>query len=200
MTQTPASPGPASTPTPAGQAAAPGTPTRHWDYPSPLGLGASRDFMTGGAAPLLAGFSIALIGVIAQAPHSIKWPGLSLLLFAFSAGFLTTCVQFGFWARAFIYSVQDLRDWFPDFDDQSSGKEFFQKVQRDHLNRWRTWHNRASWMYDLGIICLAAAVALTLAPPSSASTSETVLRWAATGVVASAGAAEAIWVTTIRRL
>lgn len=172
---------------------------KYWEYPSPLGLGASRDSMTGGAAPLLAGFSIGLIGVIAQAPQSIRWPGLSLLLFALAATLLTTCIQFGFWARAYIYSAQDVRDWFPDFDATPWRKAHLQQIQRDHFGRWRVWHTRARLMYDLGIVCLASAVALTVAPPSSygdtgPSSAEVVLRWIATGIVGVAAIAEIVWI------
>jgi len=189
-----------STPTtPKAQAVKGDTIPSYWEYPSPLGLGASRDLMTGGAAPLLAGFSIALIGVIAQAPQSMRWPGTALLLYSLSAALLTTCVQFGFWARAYIYSAQDVSAWFPDFDSKSWQKEHMQKLQRGHFDRWRAWHKRARLMYDLGIVCLAAAVALTVAPPSSygdheISTTETVLRWVAAGIIGCAAIAEIVWI------
>jgi hypothetical protein len=61
----------------------------------------AADAMTGVAAPLLAGFTISLIGFVVASPERARWPGLSLLLLTLSALTLLLCVQAGFWARRY---------------------------------------------------------------------------------------------------
>jgi hypothetical protein len=51
------------------------------------------------AAPMLAGFTIALAGVVAQAADKFRWPGVALLLLTISAVLLVTSVQAGFWSQ-----------------------------------------------------------------------------------------------------
>ena len=58
--------------------------------------------MSNTAAPLLGGFSIALIGVVAQATDHFRWPGVALLLLACASIAFIICVQTAFWARQYL--------------------------------------------------------------------------------------------------
>lgn len=84
---------------------------------------------------MLAGFTVTLIGVVAQADDRFLAPGLSLLLLTFAASALITCVQAGFW--------------------------FQRPVAFEVVLRWR---NVASIAYDAGIVLLFLALASVLAP------------------------------------
>ena len=117
------------------------------------------------AAPLLAGFSVTILVLIAQAPDSIRWPGVSILLLTLSAIALVSSVQFGFWARAYIYSRADVASWRPEREPNwISGH--LRLEQRRHFSLWTKWQTRASRSYNLGIVLLALAIGLVAAPPS----------------------------------
>jgi hypothetical protein len=91
------------------------------------------------AAPMLAGFTIALAGVVAQAAEKFRWPSAALLLLAISAIFLINAVQAGFWSQRPVA-----------------------------LEKIRFWRAAASFSYDAGIVMLLVGLAVVLAPPSSA--------------------------------
>jgi Trypsin-co-occurring domain 2 len=84
-----------------------------WSAPTPLGRGNAIEGMAGIAAPLLAGFSITLIGVIASDPSHFRWPGAALALLVITSSLLIGTVQCGFRARRYLYSAADWRDWQP---------------------------------------------------------------------------------------
>jgi hypothetical protein len=170
-----------------------------WEQPDPLGISAARESMTGGAAALLAGFSIALIGVIAQAPEAMRWPGWSLLILSLAAGMLVTCVQCGFWARSYVYSRQSIVDWRPEPWEDWEEKHLRATQQKD-FKAWREWESRAEACYHLGIVLLAVGLGLAVAPPVAYENNAPVpvvdasLRWAALGVLCASGVAQLVWV------
>ena len=71
-----------------------------FDVPEHYGDPAALDALSSVAAPLLAGGTLALLGVVVQQPSSLRWPGLALLLLVVAAVMLVTAVQCGFWAGA----------------------------------------------------------------------------------------------------
>jgi hypothetical protein len=87
------------------------------------------------AAPMLAGFTVTLIGVVAQADDRFRYPELSLLLLTLAAAALITCVQAGFW--------------------------FQRPVPHTSVRRWRSV---ARLSYDGGIVMLFAALSTVLTP------------------------------------
>ncbi|MFD4314982.1 hypothetical protein [Streptomyces sp. NPDC058548] len=150
----------------------------------------ARQSMAGGAAALLAGFSIAFIGVIAQAPTSIRWPGWSLLLLTLASALLVACVTCGFWARAYLYSHQEIAEWRPEpWEDWEA--EALRDEQEEQAQKGSKWEDRAEWTYHLGIIMLAIGVGLVLSPPDSAQ--EIGPRWAAAGIAFLAGLFQGAW-------
>lgn len=165
-------------------------PGRAWVQPAPYGLTQARQSMSGGAAALLAGFSIAIIGVIAQAPDSIRWPGWSLLLLTIAAAFLVACVQCGFWARAYLYSHSEILDWRPGQWDEKEEKALLDE-QQSCESVGSTWEDAAEWTYHLGLIALATGVGLVLAP--STSSHESVVRWAAASVAFASALIQGGW-------
>jgi hypothetical protein len=90
------------------------------------------------AAPMLAGFTIALAGVVAQAAEKFRWPSAALLVLAVAAILLINAVQAGFWSQRPVA-----------------------------LEKIRFWRTAASFSYDAGIVVLLVGLALVLAPPSS---------------------------------
>lgn len=136
-----------------------------WKTPSPLGLSAARETMSGSAAPLLAAISIVLVGVVAQVPESFRWPAWSIFLLVLATALLVACVQFGFVARAYLYSPKDLDDWRPPADEEEWMEECMRTRQVANFGHWERWSLCSSVAYNLGVASLAAAVGVTVAPP-----------------------------------
>lgn len=167
-----------------------GEADEQWAQPVPYGITAARQSMSGGAAALLAGFSIALVGVIAQAPTSMRWPGWALLLLTVAASLLVACVQCGFWARAYLYSYQEIQEWRPPpwAEWETGALRDQQKVDEGRGSRWE---GAAEWTYHLGLVALAVGVGLVLAPLDNAH--EAGVRWAAACVAFIGGIAQGVW-------
>lgn len=149
------------------------------------------------AAPLLAGFSFTLIGVIAQAPTYVKWPGATMGFLTLAAGLLMFAVQAGFFARQMYWTRADLLAW---FSEPPTG-EFdvaYGDMNRRQAAVWKTWIDRTRRSYNAGICVLAVGVALLLAPPDTygdqaLSRLEEALRWTAAGLAGLMGLAELEW-------
>lgn len=179
-----------------------------WKLPYPYGRGAAIDAMAGIAAPLLAGFSLTLAGVIASSPQSFRWPGIDLVMLVLTIVLLVACIQFGFHARMHLYSAGDLRDWRPDVFEWIAARphvsQEFSMALKDQqaadFQMWHRWERRARLAYNLAIVVLAAGVALTLAPHTSSK--EAGWRWAALAIAAAGGIAECCWIAIdfIRRI
>ena len=170
-----------------------------WQSPVPFGRGAATDTMTGIAAPLLAGFSLALLGVVAQAPSSFLLPGPALFTLTATTILMVGCVQLGFRARSYLYSAADISSWWPE-PRPSIVTEALQRQQAGHFAQWLLWSNRARVAYNASIITLALGVALVLAPPGSydagrilVSVPESNIRWAGCALAAAAGVGELGW-------
>ncbi|MFD8965500.1 hypothetical protein ACFV0C_10925 [Streptomyces sp. NPDC059568] len=143
------------------------------------------------AAPLLAGGSVAMIGLVAADTEKFRWPGPALLLLALSVVLLVACVQWAFRARPYLYSMAEVEDWRGVLLADDERARLVQQREED-LERWRRGTDLASAAYTLGLITLGIGVALVLAPPVPEG-AHAGWRWAAFWVVFSAVAAELMW-------
>jgi hypothetical protein len=177
----------------------PGDPDLPWGATPPTPLGDAASFRTVGevAAPLLAGFSIALVGVVAQNPESARWPGASLLLLVGAAMLLLATVQVGFRARQYYWTRADLLDWY----EVAPGGELdraFRDMHVRHLHRWKRAREVMRVTYNAGIATLTVAVGLVVSPPLRYGSEpltpvEAGIRWAAFAVCLAAAAGELVW-------
>ena len=163
-----------------------------WAKPAPLGYGQAADAAHFVAAPLLASASVAMITVIGTSDQSFRWPGLALLVLALAAMALVGSVQYGFHARARLYSVADLEAWWGPEDLSDHGPELRER-QREHFEQWKVKINRAVTAYNLGTGLLAAGVALCLAPAEGGRGAQAVFRWLACAAVAIGALGELGW-------
>jgi hypothetical protein len=161
-----------------------------WKLPQPYGRGAAVDAMAGIAAPLLAGFSLTLAGVIAASPEKFRWPGADLAVLVVPVVLLVACIQFGFHARAHLYSAADVRDWRPDFIERH--ERALKLQQAADYEKWCQWERRSRFTYNAAIVVLAVGVAMVVAP--RAGSAEPAWRWAAAAIALAAAVAEAMWI------
>lgn len=172
--------------------------SRPWGGPSPIPRGSGPAYQAVGevASPLLAGFSVTLIGVIAQSPATMRWPGFSLTLLTLAAAFLLAAVQCGFHARQHFWTREDLLAWYVELTP-ASDQAFAKEHQRD-TESWDRWVNRTRRFYNLGICTLAAAVATVVSPPQDSenytvSVNEEVWRWTAASLAVFCLLIEVCW-------
>lgn len=163
-----------------------------WRKPAPLGYGSALDSMSNVAAPLLAGFSITAIAAVAADSDKFRWPGAALLSLTLATILLVTSLQFGFHARGYLYSGEDLRAWWTAEELERRSDEL-QETQHNHFARWEQWGARARMAYNSGIIVLATGIALLLAPPDSTGHTEAVLRWIAAAFAGLGALGELSW-------
>jgi hypothetical protein len=152
---------------------------RQWAKPTPLGAAAAVESLSGVAAPLLAGFGLAAITVVAQAPERLRWPGLSMIALAGAVVLLMFSVQAGYLARTFLYSPGDLDDWWPDHRDDDH-RQWLHETHEADFDRWRVWSTRSRRGYNIGSLTLTLALATIVAPPAGAQ--EATLRWVGAAV------------------
>ncbi|MEU6299266.1 hypothetical protein [Streptomyces erythrochromogenes] len=131
------------------------------------------------AAPLLAGASVATVGVLGADGDKFRWPGPAMFCLTLAAIALIASIQSAFRARGYLYSPAELRDWWEGEQAPSDG--VLQQEQRQDFERWMLWVNRAALVYNLGIVFLGCGVAGLLAPPDGASEAHAGVRWLAAG-------------------
>lgn len=190
---------PSSSGLPPSTTTTPPAPTEPMPWGAAPQLGTDRAYQAVGevAAPLLAGFSVTLLGVIAQAPDMLRWPGATLLALVVAVGLLLGCVQAVFTARQKYWTRTDLLDWYVT-EPPDPLSDAFKDMHRSHITAWRRWLGRARTAYNTGLTVLLVGVALLLAPPRASatypiSTSEQDLRWAASAVALVLAAIEVVW-------
>jgi hypothetical protein len=123
------------------------------------------------AAPLLAGFSIALVALVIQTSDDLRSPNLALFVFVAAALAFVACVQFTFHARSFVVTPPELEMWWSDPDDPER-REQLRWEQRLYLRQHEMWARRAGHMYNIGILALLlglVAIILPIGPIGDAS-------------------------------
>jgi hypothetical protein len=164
-----------------------------WQRPAPLGYASAIDSVGGVAAPLLAGFSLASVIVISQNAANFRWPGAAILGLTIAAVALVATVQCSFNARQYIWSMADVRAWWPDAEEYAEHEQRLRAEQGWAFGRWQAWTAWTRATYALGILALLTALALAL-PPHHAAGAQDTLRWAASAVAFAASAGEACWI------
>lgn len=177
-----------------------------WRKPAPLGYGNAIDSVGSIAAPLLAGFSLASVLLVADDAANFRWPGGAVLALSVAAVLLIGSVQCAFNARQYLWSAADVADWWPDMKADSPREQLLRTEQERAFRKWDVWVQWTRLTYHTGIVALLAALGVAL-PPQNGSSPEGALRWAAAGVAFAGCAGEVAWIligsrswTRVRRL
>lgn len=173
---------------------APRTGRDVWTLPGYPGYLDSIQAAGGVAAPLLAGASFTLAALVMQASTPFaRWPDLALGCFVAAGLAQVFAVQSVVWARRYMMTPDDLRQWFPnDFGHDELPTAWLRNVQWSGALLAQTWARRTTRWVNAGLALLLAGVAASVVPPGHISGP----RWAVI-VVACAGVfVETGWVTT----
>lgn len=166
-----------------------------WHKPTPLGYGNAIDSVGTVGSSLLAGFSLASVIVVTSEAGSFRWPGAVVLALATAAVVLIASVQFTYNTRQFLWSGTDVRNWWPELQENSELEVRLREEQAESFGRWQVWAKWTRAAHGTGVLILLAALALALPPPPGGTQSS--LRWAAFSVAAAGCAGEAIWTAVI---
>lgn len=131
--------------------------------PEPYGAFTAVDSLGGVAAPLLAGFAVALIGLLIPGAESLRHPDAALLLFAVAAVLFLQVVQLNARARGYAVSPAQAREWYPDFDDPDR-QEVVAWELRHHRECWAHLVRRTRTRYNVAILALTAGLMVALVP------------------------------------
>jgi hypothetical protein len=159
---TPAGPAP---PTPPKPPSGPAPAQQLFGYrPTPYGVPAAVEGMGGIVAPLLAGFSLALLGLVIQVEDDLRWPDLALLLLAIAIVLLVLVIQFAFRARQYAATPSQVKEWWPDFDHNPERQQRVYEELGVYLACHRWWTARARALYNTAIGVLLLGLAVVLVP------------------------------------
>lgn len=135
-----------------------------WRKPRPLGYASTADSFYSVAAPVLAGFSVATLGVCLADSDKFRWPGPVLLALSLAALLLTAALQFGFHAQQHLYSPAQVRDWYDDEELTEERLVALQIEQDENYRRWQGWDRRATISYNAGISVFGLGLVFALLP------------------------------------
>jgi hypothetical protein len=149
---------------------------------------------------LLAAAALGLAGVVAGAKDKLfLLSGPTLLILVLSAAALIFSIQLAYHARKFLYSRQDVLDWY-GLDPDVGESEELEKLSRAQSNDFKTWdkyNNLATRYFNQGTVLLGIGVAGALAP--GADSSQQKWRWAAAGFILACTFGEIYWQWKLRR-
>jgi hypothetical protein len=159
---------------------------------APFGYSAALENVGTSAAPLLAGFAFALIGLTVDHTDALARPNLALLLLVAAVLALVYSVQAAFIARQFYIPPGDYVDLKTIAVEEGFAEDEIKGWYIAWLETHSTWLQRTRYSYNTGIVILLSGVAVTLVPKQGLSGSSDV-RLAAVALIGFGAAVEAVW-------
>jgi hypothetical protein len=140
------------------------TPLFPRHYRAPFGSPAALENVGTSAAPLLAGFAFALVGLILDKGHLVWQPDLVLLLLVSAGILLVYSVQFAFNARRYHVPPGDYLAFLEIAAKEPFPQPCVRRWQGQMLEEHERWAARARGTYNIGILLLLSGVTLLLVP------------------------------------
>src|SRR4051794_28731548 len=124
-----------------------------WRNSNP-GIGPALETLTCAGTPLLAGFCVTMIGVVAQEPGNFRAPGLTILLLTIAASVFVVAIHCYYWARVHLI--------------ESGGAINRDVPPPEHAVRERlaylAWARRLHLFFQVGILSLFVGLATAVWP------------------------------------
>lgn len=145
-------------------------------------------------APLLAGASAVLIGVMLDNSvlSGLRFPNAALALILGAAVLFIGCLQTLVSARRFSVTPDQMRMWFEEWDNESWRGDLL-----DEYNYFRTrflaWAEATRIIYNAGLLAFLGGVAILLVPAGEVDWH----RWAVVAVATTAFGCEAAWIMSL---
>jgi hypothetical protein len=132
--------------------------------PEPVGLTAAYGTVYSVSAPVLAGFAMTLVGLVASDRAAYAASDLILLLAVGATGSLVFSLQVGVWAQQYAAAPADYLGWYPLAKANDLALEEVRRRQLNDSRHWSWYLGRAAALYRLGLVCVLGAVALVALP------------------------------------
>jgi hypothetical protein len=145
-----------------------GWPT--WQRPGRYGYADALESAGLIVAPLLAGFTITLVGLLLDtSTEGIAHRDLTLVILVGSVGALLAAMQFAYAARQFAVKPDEIGSWWPGLDDPSDDGVIEQwrelrAEQLAHQTMHDRWGKRFRDAYHLGVMLLLIGLVVVLIP------------------------------------
>jgi hypothetical protein len=168
-----------------------------WEVPPTYGYAAAVESMGSVAAPVLAGFSLAVAVFLVEGHETAGWTSAALILLVFAALAFIAAMQFTFHARRFAVTPPEIEMWWPDADNADRRTQLSREQRGDYARHrsWATWAGRA---YDAGMVAFLLGTTAALMPPGGLADASAgrilVCAFGAVGVVA-----EIAWIIRTRK-
>jgi len=138
-------------------------PTPTWTVPSPYGYPRALESAGSVAAPLLAGFAVAVIAQIAAQPDKIRWVDAALAVLSLATVLLVFAVQIAFNARQWVVEPGELESWWPDHDDPDRWGQL-RADQARYATTFKIAADRFRRVFNAGLLLLMIGLAAALVP------------------------------------
>lgn len=138
-------------------------PDYYDELPQPFSEPAATQQIAGSAAPLLAGFSFALIGIIVTNSDKLRWPNLALALLVAAALLLVNAVQAGSIATRWSIEPSQWRSLLSVA--RAEQLSALHNAGPAALRKHNIWLIITRVTYNAGVVVLLTAVAFCLVPP-----------------------------------
>jgi hypothetical protein len=136
-----------------------------WKRPNSIGEGEAIRGMGGIVAPLLAGFCLATIAVLASAdPTKTPLAEWSVFCLAISGVTFLYAMQFSFLALRSGSPPSGYVDWVPDAVIRADRMATLRDEQAEDRELFRRYFARAGFFYDVGLLFFLAGLALLMVP------------------------------------
>jgi nitrate reductase gamma subunit len=168
-----------------------------WQRPAPYGAPESVQSSGTIAAPLLAGFTITLMGVVVDVSNDgIRHRDTALLILMAAVTSLLAAIQCAYSARRYMVLPDELTSWWPGAleEGHESTLRQAQNEQLAHRLLHELWARRFRLTYHAGIVLILVGLAVVLIPPEPKRGDVTAIRWLAVCLAAAAAAGELIWI------
>jgi hypothetical protein len=147
-----------------------------------LGYSDAVDRVGTTAAPLLAGFSLTLIGLTATADSNVRWPEPTLALLLLAALLLIGAVQASFNARSWYIPLSDFLTRLEA--TPTNRRQVVTGTYAQGLTKHKFWLTATRYAYNFGILFLLTGLVFVLVPEGEVSTCRYgVIALAAVGLV-----------------
>jgi hypothetical protein len=131
--------------------------------PDPYNVLAAADALGGGAAPVMAGFAVALMALAIDIHDKLGLPGVSMMFFALSAVSLSHVVQVNGQARAYAVTPSQALEWYPDADNPERRQAIADEL-RQYQQTWVRLVRRSRRAFNLGLVSFLIGAAVMLVP------------------------------------
>jgi hypothetical protein len=127
--------------------------------------------------------------VVVQQEDSLRYPGVVLVLLVAALVMLVLAVQFGFWARRYAVTPDEIRQWWPNANP--ARLEEIRREQHDHAAQHAAWSLQVAIAFNVGVLFLWLALGLAVTPKDGVQ--EPIWRWVAAGLAGLAALVNAAW-------